>query len=135
MITRVVLRVESTVYCWDSDIKRWVEVDGGASVRWKLSWGVWEDISLTVSPGTELDTNQLAGATQISLQATLLGGYALDPQLFRSSRTEEKQGDANLKLLVYFERSGTAQDQQEDRQSEKTKKSGLLDKIKRLFRK
>ena len=119
MITRVVLRVESTAYY-------------GGSVEWKLSGG---DTSLLVIPGTELDTNQLAGATQISLQATLLGGYALDPQLFRSSRTEEKQGDANLKLLVYFERSGTAQDQQEDRQSEKTKKSGLLDKIKRLFRK
>ena len=107
MITRVVLRVESTV-------------SNKGSVRWELSGG---DISLTVSPGTELDTNQLAGANQISLQATLLGRSYNDSKLFRSPRTEEKQLNTQLKLLVYFARSGTDQDQQEDRQTEKTKKS------------
>ena len=83
MITRVVVRVESTV-------------SYEASVEWELSGG---DISLTVSPGTELDTNQLVGATQISLQATLPGGG--DSELFSSLRTEEKQPDTQLKMLVY----------------------------------
>ena len=106
MITRVVLRVESTV-------------SNKGSVRWELSGG---DISLTVSPGTELDTNQLAGATQISLQATLLGDWEYT-ELLNSSRTEERQRDTQLKLLVYFARSGTDQDHQEDRQTEKAKKS------------
>ena len=48
-ISRVVLRVESTVY-------------QGATVRWQLCGG---DICLMPRPGTELDTNQLAGATQV----------------------------------------------------------------------
>ena len=48
-ISRVVLRVESTVY-------------HGASVRWQLCGG---DICLMPRPGSQLDTNQLAGATQV----------------------------------------------------------------------
>ena len=94
MITRVVVRVESTA-------------DGNASVEWKLSGG---DISVPVSPGTELDTNQLAGASQISLQATLTGGKRNEPHLFKSSK-KQKTEDIQLKLLVYFARSGTEQDQ------------------------
>ena len=91
IIDRVVVRVNSTV-------------SEGGSGLWRLSGG---DISLTVSPGTELDTNQLAGATQISLQATLPGGG--DSELFSSPRTEEKQpADTQMKLLVYFARSRTA---------------------------
>ena len=42
-----------------------VVVSEGGSVEWRLSGG---DISLTVSPDTELDTNLLAGANQISHQ-------------------------------------------------------------------
>ena len=71
IIDRVVVRVNSTV-------------SEGGSGLWRLSGG---DISLTVSPGTELNTNQLAGATQISLQATLQGGrwwWDHDIQLFSS---------------------------------------------------
>ena len=106
-ISRVVVRVES-------------RVSERASVRWEVSGG---GNSLTVSPGTELDTNQLAGATQISLQATLLADpHSPDTELFTSSRTEEKQPDTKLKLLVYFGRSGTLQDQHEDKETEKTKK-------------
>ena len=106
MITRVVVRVEST----DSD---------GASVEWELSGG---DIGLPVSPGTELDTNQLAGASQISLQATPpLTDEKKDQWLFRASRTEEGLAEeTQLKLLVYFARSGTEQDQQQDGQSQNT---------------
>ena len=48
MITRVVLRVESTVF-------------GEASVKWLLGGG---DLCLMPSPGTELDI-QVAGATQV----------------------------------------------------------------------
>ena len=48
MITRVVLRVESTVF-------------KGASVKWLLGGG---DVCLMPTPGTELDI-QLAGATQV----------------------------------------------------------------------
>ena len=49
VITRVVVRVESTVYY-------------GACVTWEVSGG---GTTLSVSPGSELDTNQLAGATQV----------------------------------------------------------------------
>ena len=100
MITRVVLRVES-------------KVSSGAFVWWSVSGG---DTSLIVRPGRELDTNQLAGATQISLQARLLGGQGYDAwkhtQLLRSRRTEEAQpdtADTQLKLVVYFERIETDQ--------------------------
>ena len=111
MITRVVVRVESGVYRYDWDSKRWVESTDSTedSVEWKLSGG---DISVPVSPGTELDTNQLAGASQISLQATLAGGGDDNTRLFSTSKKQKTEG-SQLKLLVYFTRSGTEQDQQE----------------------
>ena len=120
MITRVVVRVESGIHSYDQESNKWVEStdSDGASVEWELSGG---DISVPVSPGTELDTNQLAGASQISLQATLNGGVNEDfslheTQLFSSSKTdqkqqasesEEKHQGTQLKLLVYFARSGS----------------------------
>ena len=57
-VSRVVVSVESCCY-------------HGASVRWTLCGG---EVCLMPTPGTELDTAQLAGARQVSLQATLLGG-------------------------------------------------------------
>ena len=93
VVDRVVLRLESTVY-------------QGASVRWQLCGG---DICLMPRSGAELDTNQLAGATRISLQATLVGGEGDNAwqhtQLFRSSRTEENQPVAKFSLVVHFKRA------------------------------
>ena len=70
-ISRVVLSVDSTCY-------------HGASVRWQLCGG---DICLMPRAGTELDTYQLAGAGQVSLQASLTGGQGDNgwqhTQLFR----------------------------------------------------
>ena len=116
MITRVVVRVESTVSKKGRCRK--------ASVEWKLSGG---DISVPVSPGTELDTNQLAGASQISLQATLSGGHWNDIMLFKREGDRGEKPDTQFKLLVYFTKSGTEQDMNPSR------KTGLLNRIKRLL--
>ena len=65
MITRVVLRVESTVF-------------HGASVKWFLGGG---DLCLMPSPGTELDI-QLAGATQVLSRLEAGGGELTFKYLF-----------------------------------------------------
>ena len=66
MITRVVVRVER------------VRRKAGVEWTWTLSG---RDISLRVSPGIELHTNQLTGATKISLRATLLGDNSWERHL------------------------------------------------------